>query len=319
MQLEESDLENVACPSCDGKNAEPWLQARSARASKAATTWHLQRCASCNLIFLNPRPTEKASAAFYDQAEYLPFSSAGNQKNLIARVYELARRYNLKWKRRTVSKILRNGRLLDVGCGTGEFLHEMRKAGWEVAGIERDPEAARYARETLQLNVLTGGIEALASINEKFEVITLWHVLEHLYRPKGALQNILSRLNENGVVIIAVPNVGGFDAKFYGNNWVALDAPRHVQHFTLETLQALAAQAGLKMLRCHQLPLDAFFNALISEKVRASISKASFLFWPLRLLRSFLIASASLIAGSKQFYSGKHGATIVAYFTKLGS
>jgi len=311
-QLEETDLEIAACPLCGDKNAEPYLQTIEVGVSQATTIWNLQRCASCNLIFLNPRPTENASSAFYQQAEYLPFSSAANQQSVLARVYALARRYNLKWKRRVVSRICKRGWLLDVGCGTGEFLHEMRRAGGEAAGIERDPEAAQFAREHLKLNVITGGVESLTKFSDKFDIITLWHVLEHLYQPIEALERLKSMLSDNGVLIIAVPNIASVDAKFYREHWVALDAPRHVQHFTLDTLQAMAARAGLKLLRWHQLPLDAFFNALMSERLQASNS--SRLLWPLRLIRSFLVAGASLVGGSRLFFLGKRGATIVAYF-----
>ncbi len=309
-------LETVACPLCDGKDAEPWVQCVDTSALRNDTTWHLQRCKSCSLIFLNPRPTEIASSAFYDQAEYLPFSSAADQQSFLSRVYAAARRYNLKWKRKAVSKNHRRGRLLDVGCGTGEFLQEMRQAGWEVGGIERDSSAAQFASKQLHLKVITGGVEALDRLHEKFEVITLWHVLEHLYQPKPALQKLKSMLSDDGVLIIAVPNIGGIDAKIYGEHWVALDAPRHVQHFTLNTLREMATAVGLKLLRSQQLPLDAFFNTLMSERRKAAITHSSFLLWPLRIARSFFIAVSSLLAGSRMASGGARGATIVACFVK---
>lgn len=268
------------------------------------------------MIFLNPRPTEIDSSAFYDQVEYLPFSSAASRKSFLSTVYAVARRYNLKWKKNLISKIHRRGRLLDVGCGTGEFLHEMQKAGWAVRGVERDATASQFAREHLQLNVITGGVEVLEQLHEKFEVITLWHVLEHLYQPKEALQKLKLMLSDEGVLIIAVPNVGGIDAKIYGEHWVALDAPRHVQHFTLSTLQEMAAAVVLKLLRSRQLPLDAFFSTLMSERRQSLLAHSSFLLWPLRMARSFLVAVASLVVGSRMASGGARGATIVACFTK---
>jgi len=309
-------LETVICPLCDGNDAEPWLRCVDPAASRNDTKWYLQRCKSCNMIFLNPRPTEAASSVFYDQAEYLPFSSAAGQQSLLSRVYAAARRYNLKWKRNVVSKIHRHGRLLDVGCGTGEFLQKMQQAGWEVRGVERDPSAAQFAREHLQLKVITGGVEMLEQLHEKFEVITLWHVLEHLYQPKETLQKLKSMMSDEGVLIIAVPNVGGIDAKNYGEHWVALDVPRHVQHFTLSTLQEMAARAGLKLLRSQQLPLDAFFNTLMSERRQASLTHSPFLSWPLRMARSFFAAVSSLVAGGRMASGGSLGATIIACFVK---
>lgn len=292
------------------------MQVRGTGDAKISNVWNLERCRACSLIFLNPRPPEIASSAFYDQAEYLPFSSAAIQKSLLSRVYAIARRYNLKWKRKAVSKIHRRGFLLDVGCGTGEFLHEMKQARWEVKGIERDPSAAEFAREHLQLDVISGGVEALEQIREKFDVITLWHVLEHLYHPKEALQRLKSLLGEQGVLIIAAPNIGGVDAKIYGRHWVALDAPRHVQHFTSRTLQDMAARSGLRVLRSQQLPLDAFFNALMSERRQAAVADSSVLLWPLRMVRSLLVVISSLVAGSRMASGGGRGATIVACFVQ---
>ena len=301
---------------CGGDEAEPYLQVNGIGDTKISNVWNLERCRTCSLIFLNPRPTEIASSAFYDQAEYLPFSSAAGQQSLLSRVYAAARRYNLKWKRKLVLKIHRRGSLLDVGCGTGEFLHEMRQAGWDVRGIERDPSAAQFARERLQVRGITGGIEVLDQLHEKFEVITLWHVLEHLYQPKEALQKLKSMLSDEGVLIIAVPNVEGIDAKVYAEHWVALDTPRHVQHFTLRTLQEMAAKTGLKLLRSQQLPLDAFFNTLMSERRHASLAQSSPLLWPLRMARSFFATILSLAAGSRMASGGARGATIVACFVK---
>lgn len=279
--------------------------------------WYLQRCAECDLIYLNPRPTEEASVAFYENLEYLPFSSTSGNQTALTRLYGGLRRYNLKWKRRRITAVHQKGRLLDVGCGTGEFLSEMRNAGWKVAGIERDNEASKFARHTLQLEVISGGAEAVNEIHGKFDIITLWHVLEHLYQPKAALECLGQRLSKDGMIVAAVPNIVSIDFKFYRDNWIALDAPRHVQHFSVKTLQALAATTGLDLVRWHQLPLDAFFNTLMSE-VRISkqegISQFWGLLWPLRAFRSLLVATCSLLGGDRFFFSGTRGATIVAYF-----
>lgn len=320
-----ADVETVDCPLCARNAAEPWLHVVDPAAPEQGAVWPLQRCGACSLIFLNPRPTEIASTEFYRHAGYLPFSSAVTAKNAYAHLYGWLRRYNLRWKRRAITAFHKrglpfSGRLLDVGCGTGEFLQEMQHAGWEVAGIERDLDAAQFAREHLHLKVMTGSVDDLAKAGDQFDVITLWHVLEHLYRPREVLQSLSKLLGSDGVVVIAVPNIAGVDAKFYGSYWVALDAPRHVQHFSLATLQNLAASVGLKLQKWHQLPLDAFFNALMSERLQASISETSRISWPLRLMRSLLVACASLLTGSRNvLFSGKRGATIVAYFVKLDS
>jgi 2-polyprenyl-3-methyl-5-hydroxy-6-metoxy-1,4-benzoquinol methylase len=313
-------LEPVSCPLCAAEDAMPFLYAVESSTSCAPHEWPLQRCRRCDLIFLNPRPTEVASSSYYENTEYLPFSSAAHSKSVLAQIYLRLRTYNLAWKRKLIERLTRRDksstkRLLDIGCGTGEFLSAMRNAGWEVAGLERDPEAARYARDRLRLNVISGAVDQLATIAERFDVITLWHVLEHLYHPRETMQHVARLLQDHGIAVIAVPNIGGVDAKIYGKYWVALDAPRHVQHFTWLTLQSMAATAGLRLRLSNQLPLDAFFNALMSEKLHAAHSSSSWLVWPLRLTRMFFATCLSLLAGSQFLFSaGKRGATIVGCF-----
>lgn len=317
------DLETVACPSCSGRRATLWLQVPGARAvrgnqpSRQHEQWQLERCSECGLVFLNPRPTERAAIAFYRLTEYLPFCSAAPERSALARLYGWLRRYNVRWKRKAVSRWKARGRLLDVGCGTGEFLQEMQRAGWQVTGVERDAAAAQFARQALHLNVLTGGVETVLGSGERFDTVTLWHVVEHLYQPLQTLRQVRELLCDGGMVVVAVPNVGSVDAKFYGQHWVAFDPPRHVQHFSLATLRMLAASVGLRLLSWRQLPLDAFFNALMSESIPAARAKSWPGLWPLRLGRSFLVACASLTGGSRNiFFSGTRGATIVASFVK---
>ena len=313
------NLETIVCPLCGGNRAASFLQVDEPLASEIATVWHLRRCEECDLIYLNPRPTEVASSAYYKKLEYLPFSSTIGNQTALTRLYGGLRRYNLKWKRRRITSVHQKGRLFDVGCGTGEFLSEMRNAGWEVAGIERDNKASKFARHKLRLEVIFGRAEAIKEIHGKFDIITLWHVLEHLYQPKAALISLAQQLANDGMIVVAVPNIASSDFKFYRANWVALDAPRHVQHFTVKTLQALAATAGLDLVRWHQLPLDAFFNTLMSEVRRSKqegMSKLWGLLWPLRALRSLLVAACSLLGGSRFFFSGTRGATIVAFLRK---
>lgn len=289
------------------------------------------------MIYLNPRPSEGDSGRFYEYAEYLPFASLAHNRSLLTRLYDLLRRANLSWKRRIIIKFWQStkgdlpfapsfhqkpsieyrGHLLDVGCGTGEFLATMKEAGWQVDGLERDERAAAWARQHHQLPVATGGVEQLAASAQQYDVVTLWHVLEHLYNPGQALEIIARRLRENGVLLIAVPNIAGLDARVYKSDWVALDAPRHVNHFSLDTLARLGSQHGLTLRWWRQLPLDAFFNALMSEKMAAQRQPGRWLWWPLRLVRAPIVALASLIGGSHTPFSyAAFGASLVCFFEK---
>ncbi|MGH7492084.1 MAG: class I SAM-dependent methyltransferase, partial [bacterium] len=223
----------------------------------------------------------------------------------------------LSWKRKLLSRFCATGSLLDAGCGTGEFLNEMRRAGWKVHGLERDAAASAWAREHLELPVDTGSLHDLDSIHSSFDAITLWHVLEHLYDPRTALEILNRRLEAKGFLVVAVPNAAALDARIYRQNWIALDAPRHVNHFTLETLAGCAHLAGFTLRWWQQLPLDAFFNTLMSEKLAAEIKRAGTWEWPFRFLRAGMVAGLSLVGGSHNPFSSKfRGATIVAVFQK---
>ena len=311
------NLQNSPCPLCRGNSFDPYLRAPDRFDLGAGELYQLQRCRQCRMIYLNPRPTETDSARFYQNENYLPFASANAPRTMLARLYDLLRRYNLRWKRKLLARFIPTGSLLDAGCGTGEFIDEMRRAGWQVHGLERDASASAWAREHLQLPVDTGSLQDLDSIHSSFDAITLWHVLEHLYDPRGALEILNRRLKAQGFLVIAVPNAAALDAKIYRQNWIALDAPRHVNHFTLETLAGCAQLAGFTLRWWQQLPLDAFFNALMSEKLAIEIKRAGVWEWPLRGLRAGMVACLSLLGGGHNPFSTQfRGATIVGVFQK---
>jgi 2-polyprenyl-3-methyl-5-hydroxy-6-metoxy-1,4-benzoquinol methylase len=320
------NLQLVTCPLCSEEKAELYAQAPDRFLPKAGQLYSLRRCVQCNMVYLNPRPREADSGRFYEHAEYLPFTSLASNRSLLARLYDLLRQANLNWKRRVVIKFWQSVKsdlppatcyLLDVGCGTGEFLATMKAAGLQVEGLERDERAAAWAREHHQIAVSAGSVEQLSESTRQYDVITLWHVLEHLYDPGRALEIIAQRLRENGMLLIAVPNIAGIDARIYKSNWVALDAPRHVNHFSLDTLARLGSKHGLTLRWWRQLPLDAFFNALMSEKLAAQRRRGQWFLWPLRLVRAPLVALASLIGGSHTPFSyAAFGASLVCFFEK---
>ena len=269
------------------------------------------------MIYLSPRPAEASSHLYYQHESYLPFASALAPHSPAARLYGFARALNLHWKKKMVSRFSAGKTLLDVGCGTGEFLATMRDAGWQVHGLERDPAAAEFGRTKLKLSIQTGSLTDLEAGPSAFDMVTLWHVLEHLYAPVAALEVLRRHINPAGALIIAVPNIASVDARIYRQHWIALDAPRHVNHFSLASLAQCGARAGFALRWWQQLPLDAFFNTLMSERLEAEAKKTSAWLWPLRLARAVAVASAALVAGSHNpFFSASAGATLVAVFKK---
>ncbi len=271
------------------------------------------------MVFLSPRPAERESGLFYQHKQYLPFASLSEKGSVTDLIYRVVRRLNLRWKRRLIDgywrgeKAARPGRLLDVGCGTGEFLVAMKRAGWQVEGLERDASASAWARRTWGIPIHTGDVRDLPASSGPYDIITLWHVLEHLYDPTHVIGLLRSRLTSQGLLLIATPNVAGFDSRVYKENWIALDVPRHVNHFSAHSLKKLFGELGLESNSTRQLPMDALFNTLMSEQLAARRAQSGFMFFPLRLVRAGIVSMVSLVGGSWLF-SARHGATLVCTF-----
>lgn len=291
-------LVRTTCPVCHDTDAAPFLTVPDRFELQAGEPYHLVRCRKCSLIYLNPRPDESVSGRFYEHEAYTPFVSTAGKAGATARLYTHLRTLNNRWKRRLIEKYSgRQGRLLDVGCGTGEFLHEMQAAGWQVRGVERDARAAAYAVEALRLPVIRGDLDALPSPDESFDVITAWHVLEHLYEPHRAIVRMRDLLKKGGLLIIAVPNAASLDARVYGQNWIAYDTPRHVQHFTPRALRMMMEMHGFEKRSMRSLHLDALFNALMSAQLGAQRSGSSTAGKLLRLVQAGGVGLAALLAG----------------------
>jgi 2-polyprenyl-3-methyl-5-hydroxy-6-metoxy-1,4-benzoquinol methylase len=295
IQLE---TETVACPVCHTVSSNIFLHVPDRFELARGEQYSLVKCQKCTLIYLNPRPVEQASSVFYEHEEYTPFVSAQNSNSGFDRLYQRARGHNNKWKRKKIERqVPEKGRLLDVGCGTGEFIEEMARAGWQVRGLERDPRAAAYAVEKLKLNVVCGTLENMPAAAGSFDVVTMWHVLEHLYQPHKALMQIRDMLKPEGLLVIAVPNANSLDALFYKQNWVAYDAPRHLQHFNLKSLRSLCEMHNFTLERKMLLPIDCFFNALMSEKLIEKREQSPAITKIFRLARAGIVAKSAFFFG----------------------
>jgi len=214
-------------------------------------------------------------------------------------------------KRRSIEQLKTSGRILDVGCGTGEFLNEMQKHGWQATGIEKDPRAAEFAEQRYGLTVSTADLIDTHFQEQSFDVITFWHVLEHLPEPLSTLQLAKKMLKADGLMLIAAPNISSFDARFYRSHWVALDAPRHLHHLVPATLARVCQAAGLEMFTARQMVLDAFYNCLMSERIIASRNLKKRALLPLLLLRGLLIAGISV---SRSWL--RSGGSSILYFVR---
>lgn len=224
----------------------------------------IQKCTGCQLLLTNPRPEMKSLSEYYNSQAYI--SHTGKASNIFDAVYIKTRNHTLNWKFNLISKLKSKGILLDYGCGTGEFLSTMNSHGWTTKGVEPSKHARDKANklgDTRQLHVF----ENLSQIsNDKFDVITLWHVLEHIPDPNDLLQKLKQQLNTDGLIFVAVPNHESFDAHHYQQYWAAYDVPRHLWHFSKDTMKAILFKNGLTLDSIVPMKLDAYYVSLLSEK-----------------------------------------------------
>ena len=201
---------------------------------------------------------------YYLSEDYI--SHTDSKKGLFEKAYHFIKRLMLKKKLRLISSRVVQGSLLDIGAGTGDFLKQAKNEGWKVTGIEPSPDARKKASE--KGIALFQNIDAVST--QKFDAITMWHVLEHVPDLQYQIEWLKNHLNENGVLFVAVPNFNSLDAKHYKNFWAAWDVPRHLHHFSAKSIKTLFEAHGFILEETKPLIFDSFYVSLLSEKYKAS-------------------------------------------------
>ncbi len=240
------ETETVVCDSC-GATASTMLYTLHDTFHDLPGEFVLRRCTGCDLIYLSPRPAPSSMLHYYPQ-QYTNYRPAIEDEPFF--LMRWMRRSKLTCRRKVVERYsdLRRERILDIGCSTGLFLHEMARAGWQVAGVEPVAVAADYARQQFGLEVFEGSIQDAPYPPASFDVLTFWDVLEHTFSPTVALRRAASLLRPGGYVFASVPNWGSFNRRIFGRYWQGLDTPRHLYVFTQETLTTILQQAGFTVI-----------------------------------------------------------------------
>lgn len=252
-----------SCPICNGASFTPSLEVRDHTVSQE--TFTILRCDNCGFMITSPVPSDLGP--YYESPDYI--SHSDKAATLTDLLYKFARTITLRWKTNLINYYNQNPErsLLDYGCGTGSFLSYAKEKGWSIHGVE--PAARPRATATSQTQTtIAGSLAELAAI--KVNVITLWHVLEHVHDLHTVLGRLTQLLNTNGTIFIAVPNHRSFDAQHYGRFWAAYDTPRHLWHFSKANMQELLRQHGLKLQHVIPMKLDAFYVSMLSEKYKRS-------------------------------------------------
>lgn len=274
-------LEYVPCNLC-GCDDFQTLYVGSDRRFDLPGTFQIVQCQRCGLIHLNPRPVGEALRRFYPAGQYYAYRPVPWRDSFMQHLRRDLKRLALMeckgypapmgyqgraWRGfGKILKLMLNGRfeglpayvaggkLLDVGCGNGNYLYSLRELGWETYGVEMNEQVCRYVREVLGLTVSQGTLEEARFPDAFFDVVTMRHVLEHLPDPGRSLAEVHRLLRDGGSALIETPNIASLQARFFRARWFHLDVPRHLYHFAPATLHALLQKTGFSEIRLSFLP-----------------------------------------------------------------
>ncbi len=253
------------CPACGSENITALLTATDHTVSNQQfAVWH---CSNCTLRFTQDVPGQDDIGPYYQSEKYI--SHSDTKKSLVNTLYHFVRRKTLLSKKKLVTQQtgLLKGIILDIGCGTGAFLHTMKMAGWGSTGLEPDAIARNKAAELYNLHPESP--EQLFTLKESsFNAITMWHVLEHVHDLHGYMKQLHKILAASGRLFIAVPNYTSYEATVYQQNWASWDVPRHLYHFSPQAMKALLQQHGFVLQATRPMWFDSFYISMLSEQYK---------------------------------------------------
>jgi 2-polyprenyl-3-methyl-5-hydroxy-6-metoxy-1,4-benzoquinol methylase len=260
-----STIHYTYCPVCASASITPVLRAKDYTVS--GEDFSIWECRDCTLRFTQDAPSLNAIGRYYKSEDYI--SHTNTSRGLINKLYQAVRKRTLKQKRQLVCKTTgkKQGSLLDVGSGTGSFVKEMKDHGWQVTGLEPDADARQVAKEHFDCE-LQDSDKLFSLAPDSFDAITLWHVLEHVHDLTGYMQQLKLLLKSDGRFMVAVPNYTSLDAANYKEYWAAYDVPRHLYHFSPQSMQILMENMGMKILEYKPMWFDSFYVSLLSSKYK---------------------------------------------------
>jgi len=245
--------------------------------SVSGETFQLVLNEAYGFLETSPQPKTEQLSDYYKTEDYI--SHTDSKRNLFEKAYHFVRDISLKRKLKLINSFNSEEKnLLDIGCGTGDFLKVAQENNWNIFGIEPNEDARTIANRKTQDSVFN--IEKLSQFKKQsFDVITLWHVLEHLLNLEEQIRMLKSLLKENGTLIIAVPNFKSFDATHYKSFWAALDVPRHLWHFSRSSIDKLFFKEEMKIVKTRPMKFDAYYVSLLSEKYKSGFMNPLKAFW----------------------------------------
>lgn len=269
----------TACPVCANGELTTIFSVTDFTVSKEQ--FPILECKNCQVRLTQNVPDQQTIGPYYQAEAYV--SHTNTKKGFINTIYHKVRNYTLQQKLQLIQKatgINTKGFLLDVGAGTGAFAKTVKNAGWHITALEPDNTARMVAKKEHDIDLFSN--DYLFTLPEqKFTVITLWHVLEHVHALQNYMQQFRRVLANNGKLIIAVPNYTSMDAGYYKQNWAAYDVPRHLYHFSPQSVEKLAAVNGFIVEKMKPMWFDSFYVSMLSEQYKKG-------FLPLAIIIGFI-------------------------------
>ncbi len=251
------------CPICNATKFSHFLDCKDYTVSQKI--FSIVECKSCGFHFTNPIPKVDDIGNYYKSESYISHSSTN--KGLINKLYQLVRKRTLKQKVKLIQFESKGKNHLDIGAGTGHFINATTQAGFNSLGLEPDEDARNLAIKLHNVNIKP--LQHLFDLQDKsIDVITMWHVLEHVYYLKKDLAKITSILKDDGVLVVAVPNMSSYDANKYKQFWAAYDLPIHLYHFQPQDISNLFEQYNMKVDKILPMKYDSFYVSMLSEKYK---------------------------------------------------
>lgn len=250
----------TACPLCKSGLFLNHSEVRDLSISKEL--FFICRCTQCGLLFTNPRPDQEEISRYYQSEDYISHQNKSN--NPINLIFKLVRYFTIRKKVKQLNYYsTKKGSLLDYGCGTGHFLKAAKAKGWKTTGIEPNEPARKMAKKSgIKVN------DSLDSLKKSkpFDAITLFHVIEHVHELRSTIKKLNRLLDAEGRLFLAVPNHHSFDARHYTAHWAAWDVPRHLYHFSPETMNYLAMEFEMEIIETLPMVFDSYYVSILSEK-----------------------------------------------------
>lgn len=251
------------------------------------------------MLKTSPQPNAADLGRYYESEAYISHTDAN--RSLFDKIYQVVKNHTIKQKLKLINSFQTEEKtILDIGCGTGDFLKFCQQNNWSVTGIEPNKQAQDLALKKLKIGenkiLIYDRIEILIQKpNEKFDIISMWHVLEHVPNLEAYISFLKQLLKPNGTLIIAVPNYKSYDAAYYGKFWAAYDVPRHLWHFSKSAIEQLFLKSDLQLKKILPMKFDSYYVSLLSEKYKNGSSN------PLKAFYTGFISN--LRAGGTKEYS----------------